>query len=115
MFYESFSLLSLNVDNFILNSRSRIDNMFAKCTSLISLDLTSFDETKLINKIKGLFSNVNPNLILRINIDNISSIYDYYPNFRININSSCFLENHKLIKEKKDCIEKCTLDDLYKY
>ena len=115
MFYESSSLLSLNVDNFILNSRSRIDNMFAKCTSLISLDLTSFDETKLINKIKGLFSNVNPNLILRINIDNISSIYDYYPNFRININSSCFLENHKLIKEKKDCIEKCTLDDLYKY
>ena len=115
MFYNCTSLISVNVQNFKIISNANIRLMFENCLSLISLDLASFDNKMLLKDISGMFRNSYQNLILRVNTDNISIIHDYYPNFRININSSCFLDNHKIIKEKKDCIERCEYDNTYRY
>ena len=115
MFNNCTSLISLNVNNFNLKSSGDIGYMFENCSSLISLDLTSFDTQKVMNAITGIFQNANKYLILKINTTDISTLKNKFQNFKINNNSTCFLNNHKLIKEKKDCIENCMSDDDYKY
>ena len=115
LFYNCTSLISLNVNNFNLKSSTNIEQMFELCPSLISLDLSSFDTQKVMKVIGELFLDSNPNLILKINIDNINSITSKYPNFKVNNNSTCFLENHKIIKERKECVLNCMNNIRYIY
>ena len=115
MFNNCTSLISLNINNFNLNSSTNIEIMFELCSSLISLDLTSFDTQKVMDVIGGFFSKSNPNLILKINTDNINSIIKKYPSFKVNNNSTCFLDNHKIIKERKECVLNCMNISRYKY
>ena len=115
MFFNCSNLISLNVNNFNLISSTNIGSMFEKCPSLISLDLTNFDSKKIMNVISNMFKDSNPNILLLINTNDTQNITYHYPNFKININSICLMDKHKIINEKKECIENCKDDNIYKY
>ena len=49
MFYNCYSLTSLNLSNFIISNVKQLNEMFYNCTSLNSLDLSNFDTSNVTN------------------------------------------------------------------
>ena len=132
----------LNLNNFDTSSVSNMNYMFSNCKQLISLDLSSFDTSKVtkmeymfyncdsllfINlysftentnvKIDYIFDNTQDDLIYCINADNLEKIKNEIKNKinENNCNHDCFQKNKKIIPEKKECLDNCSLDSEYIY
>ena len=60
MFCKCFSLISLNLSNFNTYNVKNMKNMFYKCYSLTYLDLSNFD-TYNVNDMSNIFSKLNYN------------------------------------------------------
>jgi surface protein len=90
--------------------------MFNRCSSLIFLNLNSFN-TKFVRNLEGMFSNCNPNLHVCINeVIGASLISKYKDIINIDCNNTCFINlNAKVIREKRICIENCQNDSYYIY
>jgi hypothetical protein len=91
--------------------------MFLGCSSLISLNLKHFSITiGNNNNMKDMFKGCFPNLIFCSKDSNLIEQIQTELNTSINDCSDiCFTPNHKIIKEKKKCIDYCINDDQYIY
>ena len=109
------SLISLNLTNFNTSKVKQLDNMFTDCFSLISLNLKNFDTSSISNNI-SIFNGCNKTLKYCINEEKASKIMIGLSFFN---NSDC-LDNcfiyspSQLIIEKRECVEFCSNDDIYK-
>ena len=113
MFNNCESLISLNIDNFDLSHASMIHLMFHGCHSLISLKLDNLNSSSKIATY--MFEGCNTNLIYCIDYSKNYSFLPQLSGFKNNNCSDiCFTDsNHKLIREKRKCIDKCENDDIY--
>ena len=89
--------------------------MFYGCCSLISLKLDNFN--KSTNLLNNMFRNCDNSLIYCMNYSKNYSNFPQLSEFENNNCSDiCFTDsNHKLIKEKRKCIDECKNDDIYIY
>ena len=144
MFSGCSSLISLNLNNFSIISHdfnNRMQYMFSNCSSLISLNLNNFSIASNINYMQYMFSNCSSLISLNLNYFNISgnsnmtgivkgcdpnliyctedpNLIEQIRELNSSINNCsniCFTPNHKIIKEKKKCIDYCTNDNQYIY
>ena len=114
MFSDCSSLISLNLNNFSINtvhSKIVMENMFSGCSSLISLNLNNFEINSGSDNMENMFVGCNPEIIFCFKdsklIKQIQS--DLNSSFN-NCSDICFTPNHKIIKEKKQCIVDCVND-----
>ena len=118
MFYNCSSLKTLNIDQFNVSLAEDLQYMFSECSSLISLNLTNFYTISNTNDFTGMFSNCNKNLKYCIN-DNLSyndKFIDTLKIFQKNCSDICITMNYKkYIMEKYLCIDDCSLDNEYTY
>ena len=77
MFFNCLNLISLDLSHFNTSSVINMESMFSSCSSLISLDLSHFITSSVTN-MNEMFLYCN-NLILCINSSN-SQISDMIPN-----------------------------------
>ena len=123
MFSGCSSLISLNLNYFsIISSGGGFNNMtdmFSGCSSLISLNLNNFSIITSgggNNIMENMFVGCNPNLIFCSKDSRLIQQIQNALNSSINNCSDiCFTPNHKIIKEKKLCIDDCKNDIIYKY
>ena len=115
MFYDYSSLISLNLDNFDTSLVTNMSRMFKDCNSLISLNLNNFNSS-LVTDIINIFYNFNSSFIYCINEKIEINLTSLLSNFVNDCNNTCFVNvDHKLIKEKRKCINNCYDDDECKY
>jgi len=110
------SLISLNLNNFSITSEigNYMGDMFSGCSSLISLNLKDFYISGPIDS--NMFEGCNPNLIFCSKTAKlIQQILTELNSSINNCSDICFTSNHKIIKEKKKCIDYCFNDDKYVY
>ena len=115
MFSYCQSLKTIKFNFNTLNATNMV-NMFSGCSSLIYLDLRSF-ETKSVDNAEGMFANIRGNMTYCYN----QSLKQSDPfflsidrNMIFNCSSECFSsEKFNLILEKNKCVIKCSSDDTY--
>ena len=109
---------SLKVIKFKFDTSNAIDmgRMFLSCSSLIFLDLRSFD-TPILNNSIGMFGDIRKNLTFCYNETKIHSFYRDIDRYMIfNCSNECFSsKNFSIIIEKNKCVENCYNDDIYKF
>ena len=119
MFSDCSSLISLKFNHFYIDIRldNNMENMFSGCSSLISLNFDLFSiSIGENNNMKDMFKGCDPNLKFCSKDSNlIEQIQTELKNSINNCSDICFIPNHKIIKEKKKCIDYCINDDQYKY
>ena len=112
------SLKILNIDQFNVSLVENYEYMFGECSSLISLNLSSFSSIPNSANLNDMFYNCNQNLKYCIN-DNLiynDEFIDTLKIFKKNCSDICItMNNKKYIKEKYLCIDDCSLDSEYKY
>ena len=116
MFYMCESLISLKIDNFDTSSVTNIDSMFSNCSSLISLNLTNFDLES--SRHYDLFKGCNEEMKYCIddNKEYDKDIIEFLKDFEKNCSEICITYNsQKFIIEKNKCLDKCSMDNQYKY
>ena len=114
MFENCKSLISLNINNFNTTNVTSMSYMFYYCDSLISLNLNNFTISKGTYYTNMIYS-YKSNTTYCIN-DKIKSLFKDYSPLKNNCSSLCFTNpNHKLIKEKNECINNCSYDSEYIY
>ena len=113
MFSGCENLIYLDLSNFILNNNHNFNSMFRNCRSLIYLNLFQCSHY-YFNIHPDSFSNISNHLIY---CTNIIKIDDYFKNTnRINnCSDTCFMEDRKIIIDKKKCILNCTDDFNYPF
>ena len=116
MFSNCKQLISLDLSSFDTSKVTKMEKMFYNCESLLFINLYSFTENKNVN-IDYIFDNTQDDLIYCINVDNVGKIKNKLQNKinENNCNHDCFQENKKIIPEKKECLDKCSLDSEYIY
>ena len=116
MFSYCYSLISLNINNFNTRTVTDMRYMFYYCISLISLNLYKFTISPNTNYyyMLNIYPNYHKNTIYCIN-DRNKYIFNSL-DVKINCNNICFTNsNHKLIKNKNECINNCYSDNTYKF
>ena len=116
MFYMCQSLISLKIDNFDTSSVTDINSMFYNCSSLISLNLTNFDLEP--SSYYNLFEGCNEEMKYCIddNKEYDKNIIKFLKDFENNCSEICIAYNsQKFIVEKNLCLDKCSIDNEYKY
>ena len=105
--------------NFNTINVKEMANMFYSCSSLIYLDLRSFNTSSVVYS-SGMFDNIRQNITMCF-IDSLDihsdafmvSLVNYYI---FNCSNECFSsENFSLILEKNKCVLECSNDDTYKF
>ena len=81
MFYECYSLTSLNLSNFNTNNVTDMSYMFFNCSSLTSLNLLNFEINKKTN-FEKIFKSLNKSCEI---ISNNKKILMIWQNFASNI------------------------------
>ena len=113
MFCFCYSLISLNINNFNMSKVEDMAYMFYYCKSLIYLNISHF---KVYNNIyyHSTFRYLRETIILCIN-NEIKNNFNFY-SYKYNCSDICFTNlEHKIIREKYKCIDKCINDNVYKY
>ena len=116
MFSMCQSLITLKIDNFDTSSVTDINSMFYNCSSLISLNLTGFDLKP--QNVNNIFEGCNENMIYCIDYkkEYNKDLMKFLRNFDINCTDICVTYNsQKFIIEKDLCLDKCSVDNEYKY
>ena len=118
MFFNCSSLISLNINNIDLSLVNNIEQIFYGCKSLISLNLNFFRNlnSTSLNAYAEIFENCNESLRYCLNeeIPILNSQLNNYKNN--NCSDSCFINTvNKFIIEKRQCIDRCSNDDYYRY
>ena len=115
MFSYCQSLKTIKIDFDTLNAID-MASMFYFCSSLIYLDLRSFDTPSLVNS-GGMFGSIRENIIYCYNESKIHTFSENTVKEMIfNCSNECFSsENFSLILEKNKCVEKCSSDDTYQF
>ena len=85
--------------------------MFHNCKSLLSLNLSNFNSTKVITY-NDMFKNTNENLKICIDDNKFYNYNNSFSHLNIDCNYNCFYE-HKYIEVKKECIDNCANDEQY--
>ena len=70
MFYDCYSLKSIDLSNFNTQNVTNMALMFQNCNSLISIDLSNFNTQNVINML-GMFANCNS--LKSINLSNFNT------------------------------------------
>ena len=126
MFFGCKSLLSLDLSNFNISEAMYIYEMFYNCSSLIYLNLKSFIEGEYIEiediETLYMFNNINPKMVLCLDIDNNPIIKQALEISNISNNNNCqdicFLDNIKISPHFQECITDCIYTnntELYEY
>ena len=116
MFNGCSSLKSLEIDNFNTSNINDATYMFCGCTQLISLNLSNFN-LKSNSDVRGMFDNINNDLIYCANDDQIINLLNQHSG---NSNNNCthicveYLINKYVIEENK-CIINCINDENHRF
>ena len=115
MFDGCCSLLSLNISNFDTSKVTNFDWMFDGCNSLIYLNLNSF----IIQNNASIYKIILPrnltNISLCYNTNLASTLASYLKDYSNNCDNKCFQKAAKLIIDNIKCIDECDNDNIYKY
>jgi surface protein len=116
MFYNDASLISLDLSNFDTSKVTDFNSIFYGCESLIFINLISFN-LNANSKSENPFSENIRTLIYCINEESAGKIYGFLrsKNLRNDCGNTCFTESKKIIIEKKICVTTCESDDIYIY
>ena len=135
MFGNLNSLRTLDLSNFNTSSVENMLDMFCGCTSLVSLNLNSFDTSK-IKTFYGMLYSCNSIIYLNLNSfairqdanieymiptsDNLLLCYNESVASKLNTyankcDNNCFKNGYKLAPNKRECLEECDKDSIYKY
>ena len=133
MFEGCSKITSLNLNNFFVSKAANLGKMFSNCESLAFLNLNNFALKNNDTVTVGILDSCNKNLVICLDASKASKIYEEYSKkyikYKFDCNEICYKENiylcynftncpseyKNLIQEKKLCVKKCDLDDLYKY
>jgi len=120
MFLQCSELVSLDISHFNGDSVTQAEYMFNECRSLISLNLINFyipDNAYM----DSTFSRMNSELIFCFNESipsNSQFLYKLTDSIELENNDCsniCFMDNSKLIVNKKICTLNCLDDDKYQF
>ena len=116
MFCNCSSLISLNINNFDTSLVKYMDFIFYGCSSLISLNLKNFDTSNVTSYLNA-FDNCNNKLRICINEEKSEQIISQLSNFQNkNCSDDCFNNSeNKFIIQKNKCINICSNDDIYRF
>ena len=115
MFNGCTSLVSLNLNNFKTSQVRDFSWMFYNCNSLIYLNLYSFIIQDNVEIDSSMIPKKSVNLFLCFNIQTASKLMSNLNGHLNNCNNNCFINEAKLIIDKRTCIDRCANDNLYKY
>ena len=114
MFSDCKSLKTLYIDNFNLSKAYDISYIFYNCSSLISLNLTNFDSQKA--NFDNMVEGCNKKLKYCLDEKRNYKFINLLKNFEKNCKDICIVYNDKkYIVEENKCLDNCTLDQKYKY
>ena len=116
MFFQAKSLISLNLTNFNTTKVLSMENLFFGCNSLVYINLKSFEETEKLTYNNFVSENIQ-NLIYCIDTEKSPKIYQYIKKkgAENDCENKCFKGEKKIIPELHKCVDDCTNEDIYKY
>ena len=114
MFMNCNSLTSINLKSFETSKVTNLKKMFFGCRSLTSLDIYNFDIAN-VTSFEEMFLDCNESLIYCFKEENINEkLQNELQKYKNNCLEICLLQSNKYINETKECVENCK-DGEYKY
>ena len=115
MFFSCYSLISLDLKNFNTQKVMNINNIFNGCRSLIFLNLASFVLMNRNTEANELFTDINKDVILCIDISKNPIINFGNLLNNINCNNTCFKDSKKIDINDKKCVINCNSNTENRY